>query len=249
MRYRSLSPHLCEFIATFSFLNQKMLIKSSIWQIDDLCLKINFKSVEFSSNEGKSQKRGWRRRNNEYCEACKDGGELVCCEKCPVSYHPTCTNPPCDANDLPGDNYDHFLRFRIYKFQTNGFVVVAHWKQANLTKKRTKKASKRACLTCFSPIKSPWTRQTSSFPLQSRRSQICPERGGKERFLLCAFFKISKPEFRSRKRERTRDRTTKSTPTDVFNYRGWRESRSSFVITGIQLYINNYTNSYLRFLI
>lgn len=55
------------------------------------------------ANESKSQKRGWRKRNNEYCEACKDGGELVCCEKCPISYHPTCTNPPCDANDLPGE--------------------------------------------------------------------------------------------------------------------------------------------------
>ena len=45
---------------------------------------------------------GWnRKKNKEYCEACRDGGELVCCERCPISYHPTCCDPPCDASDLP----------------------------------------------------------------------------------------------------------------------------------------------------
>ena len=41
------------------------------------------------------------KKNKEYCEACRDGGELVCCERCPISYHPTCCDPPCDASDLP----------------------------------------------------------------------------------------------------------------------------------------------------
>lgn len=32
--------------------------------------------------------------HNEFCAWCKDGGELICCEKCPQSYHIECVNPP-----------------------------------------------------------------------------------------------------------------------------------------------------------
>ena len=45
--------------------------------------------------------KGWKKKNREYCEACLDGGELICCEKCPLSFHPSCCDPPCDASDLP----------------------------------------------------------------------------------------------------------------------------------------------------
>jgi hypothetical protein len=30
----------------------------------------------------------------DYCVSCKDGGELVCCETCPQSFHIDCLNPP-----------------------------------------------------------------------------------------------------------------------------------------------------------
>lgn len=30
----------------------------------------------------------------EFCRVCKDGGELLCCDKCPSSYHIHCLNPP-----------------------------------------------------------------------------------------------------------------------------------------------------------
>lgn len=30
----------------------------------------------------------------EYCSACKYGGELLCCESCPQTYHIGCLNPP-----------------------------------------------------------------------------------------------------------------------------------------------------------
>ncbi|XP_025025275.1 chromodomain-helicase-DNA-binding protein 5 [Python bivittatus] len=30
----------------------------------------------------------------EFCRVCKDGGELLCCDTCPCSYHMHCLNPP-----------------------------------------------------------------------------------------------------------------------------------------------------------
>ena len=30
----------------------------------------------------------------DFCHVCKDGGELLCCDKCPLAYHLECTFPP-----------------------------------------------------------------------------------------------------------------------------------------------------------
>ena len=30
----------------------------------------------------------------DYCHRCKDGGELLCCDKCPLAYHLECAFPP-----------------------------------------------------------------------------------------------------------------------------------------------------------
>ncbi len=33
----------------------------------------------------------------DYCHTCKDGGELLCCDRCPLAYHLKCLVPPMDA--------------------------------------------------------------------------------------------------------------------------------------------------------
>lgn len=51
----------------------------------------------------------------DYCHTCKDGGELLCCDFCPLAYHLKCLVPPmtsipdddwrcprCEAEPLPG---------------------------------------------------------------------------------------------------------------------------------------------------
>lgn len=35
-------------------------------------------------------KRRGRGHNHDFCDACRDGGELICCDKCPASYHLQC---------------------------------------------------------------------------------------------------------------------------------------------------------------
>ena len=51
----------------------------------------------------------------DFCYSCKDGGELLCCDFCPLAYHLGCLTPPmeeipdgdwkcprCEAKKLPG---------------------------------------------------------------------------------------------------------------------------------------------------
>ncbi|BHF73229.1 choline dehydrogenase 5 [Sparganum proliferum] len=35
-----------------------------------------------------------RDEHQEFCTECRDGGDLICCENCPASYHIGCLNPP-----------------------------------------------------------------------------------------------------------------------------------------------------------
>ncbi len=39
----------------------------------------------------------------EFCRVCKEGGELLCCDSCPSSYHLKCCEPPLD--DVPDGNW------------------------------------------------------------------------------------------------------------------------------------------------
>ncbi|XP_072175310.1 chromodomain-helicase-DNA-binding protein 4-like isoform X2 [Diadema setosum] len=39
----------------------------------------------------------------EFCRVCHDGGELLCCEQCPSSYHIFCLNPP--LRKIPDDDW------------------------------------------------------------------------------------------------------------------------------------------------
>uniref|UniRef100_A0A0R3XBN0 PHD-type domain-containing protein n=1 Tax=Hydatigena taeniaeformis TaxID=6205 RepID=A0A0R3XBN0_HYDTA len=47
-----------------------------------------------ASAAGGAEEEGERDEHQEYCSECRDGGDLICCENCPASYHLGCLDPP-----------------------------------------------------------------------------------------------------------------------------------------------------------
>ena len=78
--------------------------------------------------------------HGEYCKICKDGGELLCCDFCPGTYHMRCVKPQliavpegewkcpmCKVDDLPG-KVERILFWKFYthtpssKFNENFYI-------------------------------------------------------------------------------------------------------------------------------
>merc|ERR1739838_7073 len=59
------------------------------------------------SDEGrkgkKQQKETWP-NNTSLCHACKETGDLLCCDFCPAAFHLLCCNPPLDEEKAPPSN-------------------------------------------------------------------------------------------------------------------------------------------------
>ena len=51
--------------------------------------------------EREYHRRPGRAINHDSCDSCKEGGDLLCCDKCPASFHLQCHNPPLEEDDVP----------------------------------------------------------------------------------------------------------------------------------------------------
>lgn len=53
------------------------------------------------NNNGSKPKRTKALVNNEYCSYCDEGGNLLNCDRCPVSFHLLCHEPPLEHDQIP----------------------------------------------------------------------------------------------------------------------------------------------------
>lgn len=50
-------------------------------------------------------RRPGRGHNHDSCDACNEGGNLLCCDKCPSSFHLQCHDPPLNEEDIPSGQW------------------------------------------------------------------------------------------------------------------------------------------------
>nr|XP_006820132.1 PREDICTED: PHD finger protein 12-like [Saccoglossus kowalevskii] len=46
-------------------------------------------------------RRTGRTQNHDSCDSCREGGDLLCCDRCPAAFHLHCCDPPLEEEDLP----------------------------------------------------------------------------------------------------------------------------------------------------
>ncbi|XP_050409401.1 PHD finger protein 12 [Patella vulgata] len=52
-------------------------------------------------DRAREHRRHGRAVNHDCCDSCKEGGDLLCCDRCPAAFHLQCHDPPLDEDDLP----------------------------------------------------------------------------------------------------------------------------------------------------
>ncbi|RWS29938.1 hypothetical protein B4U80_06651 [Leptotrombidium deliense] len=62
---------------------------------------VRLKSVSSFSRHSSYRSVSGRTTNHEYCDYCKEGGDLLCCDKCPAAFHLSCNDPPLNEDDVP----------------------------------------------------------------------------------------------------------------------------------------------------
>lgn len=48
---------------------------------------------------------GGRAVNHDCCDSCNEGGDLICCDRCPATFHLQCHDPPLDEESLPSGEW------------------------------------------------------------------------------------------------------------------------------------------------
>ncbi|KAL4001867.1 PHD-finger family protein [Acanthocheilonema viteae] len=69
------------------------------------CPTTSSKTKKASSVIKEKPPRRWKSINSQYCSSCMEGGELLCCDRCPASFHLMCHEPPIERSSIPSGKW------------------------------------------------------------------------------------------------------------------------------------------------
>ncbi|CAG9538843.1 unnamed protein product [Cercopithifilaria johnstoni] len=69
------------------------------------CPTTSSKAKKTSSVIKEKPARRWKSINSQYCSSCMEGGELLCCDRCPASFHLMCHEPPIERSSIPSGKW------------------------------------------------------------------------------------------------------------------------------------------------
>ncbi|XP_067123731.1 PHD finger protein 12 [Centruroides vittatus] len=126
-----------------------------------------------ASEESKKPKRDRYRRpgravNHDSCDSCKEGGDLICCDRCPAAFHLMCHDPPLSEDDLPsGEWVCHNCKVLPYR-ENNALVTATQGRQTNTktVSKCNAEGGKESAATDL-PAKAKENKESISNPLYS----------------------------------------------------------------------------------
>ncbi|KAJ8312009.1 hypothetical protein KUTeg_009382 [Tegillarca granosa] len=62
---------------------------------------VNEETLRRQRRQEREYRRPGRAVNHDCCDSCKEGGDLLCCDRCPAAFHLQCHDPPLDEDDVP----------------------------------------------------------------------------------------------------------------------------------------------------
>lgn len=91
---------------TSDITNKRRKLKKSNSHQNQLTNDNNNNNNNNSNNNNKGsilsrQTKTGKTPNHEYCDSCREGGDLLCCDRCPNAFHLQCHDPPLDEEDVP----------------------------------------------------------------------------------------------------------------------------------------------------
>ncbi|KXJ27549.1 PHD finger protein 12 [Exaiptasia diaphana] len=58
-------------------------------------------TVKRTKKSDKEARKVGRAVNHDNCDSCGEGGDLLCCDRCPCAFHLSCCDPPLEEDDIP----------------------------------------------------------------------------------------------------------------------------------------------------
>ncbi|XP_069683986.1 PHD finger protein 12 [Periplaneta americana] len=134
---------------------------------------ISDEAAKAKKKEGKElhpyYKRPGKGHNHDSCDSCGEGGDLLCCDKCPASFHLQCHDPPLDETDIPmGEWLCHSCRIAANKVE--GMVPSSSINMKSEVKlPREVKELASAITTCRGRLRG--KREAAELPTNEKRSR------------------------------------------------------------------------------